>query len=88
MTNTIMRQIKRAGEKGERVFEKSDTAKENSQFAVGSTQLTPGFYLIEISTKDKNGEEVKDVKYIELYDEKNNRVSYIEILMDGRSQNY
>ena len=31
--------------------------------------------MIEISTKDKNEEEVKDVKYIELYDEKNNQLT-------------
>ena len=38
-------------------------------------KLAPGFYIIEISTKDKNGEEVKDVKYIELFDEKNNQLA-------------
>ena len=52
------------------VFEKVDSTRENSQFEVGSQQLKPGFYIIEISSKDKDGAEVKDVKYVELYDEK------------------
>ena len=38
-------------------------------------RFEPGFYMVEISTKDKNGEEVKDIKYIELFDEKNNQLS-------------
>ena len=70
-------------EKGEKVFEKSDSAKENGRvvkWRVASSK--PGFYVIEISTKDKNGEEVKDVKYIELYDEKNNQLSHAAIFMD------
>ena len=45
----------------------------NGQLTNG--QFATGFYVIEISTKDKNGEEVKDVKYIELYDEKNNQLT-------------
>lgn len=61
--------------KGELVFEKSDSARENGQWAIDNKQLTSGFYVVEISTKDKNGEEVKDVKYIELYDEKNNQLT-------------
>jgi len=36
--------------------------------------------VIEISTKDKNGEEVKDVKYIELYDDKNNKLDIPQYL--------
>jgi hypothetical protein len=42
---------------------------------VASGRFVAGFYVIEISAKDKNGEEVKDVKYIELYDEKNNQLT-------------
>ena len=42
---------------------------------IGNKQFAPGFYTIEIETKDKNGELVKDVKYIELYDERSNQLS-------------
>jgi hypothetical protein len=67
-------------EKEERVFEKTDSARENGQWAIDNRRLTPGFYIIEVSTKDKDGEEVKDVKYIELYDEKANQLTHPEYL--------
>lgn len=56
--------------KGEKVIEKTDSIKANSEFTIGGQQLNPGVYIVEISTKDKNGEDVKDVRHIELYDEK------------------
>ena len=43
-------------------------------------RLKPGFYEVEISTKDKDGQEVKDVKYIELYDEKSNQLNHPQYL--------
>jgi uncharacterized protein YfaS (alpha-2-macroglobulin family) len=73
--------------KGEKVFEGSDSTKANSQWPIvpqgpahgapgaGNRQFLPGFYIIEIETRDKNGELVKDVKYIELYDERSNQLS-------------
>jgi hypothetical protein len=60
-------------EKGEVVFEERDSLRESSEFGVRSRELKPGFYVIEIATKDKNGEDVKDVRYMELYDEKSNQ---------------
>ncbi|WP_276502867.1 alpha-2-macroglobulin family protein [Terrimonas pollutisoli] len=62
-------------EKGERVFEKSDSVKQSGEWQVENGRFGIGFYVIEISTKDKNGEEVKDVKYIELYDEKSKQLA-------------
>ena len=61
--------------KAEIVMDKSDSTKSNAQFSIGNWQGTPGYYQIEISTKDKNGKEVKDFKYIELYDEKSKQLS-------------
>lgn len=62
-------------EKGEKVWEKTDTVQENSKFAVQGSGLAAGFYVVEILTKDKNGETIKDVRYVELFDEKTNRLS-------------
>ncbi len=45
----------------------------------------PGYYVVEISTKDKNGEEVKDVKYIELYDEKSKQLNHPQYLWTKES---
>ncbi|MEO6612145.1 MAG: alpha-2-macroglobulin family protein [Chitinophagaceae bacterium] len=69
--------------KGQEVFNKKDSVKENSPWTIDHGPWTPGFYLIEISTKDKNGEEVKDVKYIELYDEKASQLNHPSYLWNG-----
>ena len=49
-------------------FTKTDTA--NSQFLIPNSQFPQGWYSVEATTKDKYGSEVKDIKYIQLYDEK------------------
>jgi hypothetical protein len=60
--------------KEKQVYQNSDSVREHSTFNIQHSTFTPGWYLIEISTKDKNGEEVKDVKYVQLVDEKNNQL--------------
>ncbi|MEI9807367.1 MAG: hypothetical protein WDO16_05500 [Bacteroidota bacterium] len=40
-------------EKGEKVLEKTDSARGNSKFGIGNPKLSPGFYVIEITAKDK-----------------------------------
>ena len=72
-------------EKGEKVFENSDSLKTSGVpitigRKVGNGKFVPGFYVIEISTRDKDGAEVKDVKYIELYDEKSNQLNVPQYL--------
>ncbi|TMI68729.1 MAG: alpha-2-macroglobulin [Bacteroidetes bacterium] len=67
-------------EKEGKVLEKTDSTRENSKFEIGNpitngTKLEPGVYMVEISTRDKNGEEVKDIKYVELIDEKSMQVN-------------
>ncbi len=49
-------------------FTKTDTA--NSQFLIPNSQFPQGWYAVEAVTKDKYGSEVKDIKYVQLYDEK------------------
>ena len=73
-------------DKGERVFEKSDSAKVNGEWSIVNGKFAAGFYMLEISTKDKNGEEVKDVKYIELYDEKSNQLTTRQYLWTERAK--
>ncbi|HEY6064234.1 MAG TPA: alpha-2-macroglobulin family protein, partial [Chitinophagaceae bacterium] len=70
-------------EKGQQAFEKSDSARDNGEWLVGTGKFQPGFYVIEMSTKDMNGEEVKDVKYIELFDEKSNQLNRPDYLWTG-----
>ena len=70
-------------EKGSEVFNKSDSVKEKSPWTIDHRPWIPGFYVIEMTTKDKNGEEVKDVKYIEMFDEKNNQLNRPDYLWAG-----
>ncbi|HET9824331.1 MAG TPA: alpha-2-macroglobulin family protein, partial [Chitinophagaceae bacterium] len=62
------------------VLEKTDSVARNSNFGFRISDLSSGLYVVEVSTKDKDGLEVKDVKYIELYDEKNNRLDHPQFL--------
>jgi hypothetical protein len=62
-------------EKESKTFERSDSVKSDGQWAIVNGRFEPGWYMIEINTKDKNGEDVKDVQYIELIDEKSNQLT-------------
>ncbi len=53
-----------AREKKELEF--SDTTYASAGYSKGNLKLSPGWYLIEAVTKDKYGEEVKTLKYLEL----------------------
>jgi uncharacterized protein YfaS (alpha-2-macroglobulin family) len=77
--------------KGETALEKTDSARVNGEWSVGPSaslggKYSPGFYIIEMETKDKNGETVKDVKYIELFDEKSNQLNRPEYLWSGNNK--
>ena len=53
----------------QKVFEKTDTTSHSGSFPVNHSSLTSGWYVIEAVTKDKYGEEVKEVHYIQLYNQ-------------------
>lgn len=60
----------REWQKGEKLLDKTDSTRTDGKWPLGNEKFKPGFYVIEIETKDKYGETVKDVRYIELFDEK------------------
>jgi hypothetical protein len=61
----------REWQKGEKQFDKTDSTHADGKWKLNNNStFKPGFYVIEIETKDKYGETVKDVRYIELFDEK------------------
>ena len=62
-------------ETGEKVFEKMDSVKADGKWKIENGKMGVGFYMVEVSTKDKNGQEVKDVHYIELFDETSKQLS-------------
>jgi len=53
--------------KGEKVLEVTDTTTANGKFVLGKASLPAGWYVIEAVTKDKFGETVKDIQYVQLY---------------------
>lgn len=67
-------------EKGAAVFNKTDSVKENGKWTIENGQWAAGFYMIEISTTDKNGETVKDIQYIELFDERSKQLNQPQYL--------
>ncbi|HEY1201798.1 MAG TPA: alpha-2-macroglobulin, partial [Niastella sp.] len=56
-------------EKAEKVAERTDTTADGKPFAIAHSPLAPGWYVVEAITKDKYGEEVKDIKYVQLYNQ-------------------
>jgi uncharacterized protein YfaS (alpha-2-macroglobulin family) len=72
--------------KGVEAYSKTDSSRINGEWTMDNRKLSPGYYHIEISTKDKNGEEVKDIKYIELFDEKSNQLSRPVYLWNANSK--
>lgn len=76
----------RSWEKGQEVFSKTDSTKVNGEWPIVNSKYSPGFYIIEIETKDKNGEIVKDVKYIELFDEKGDQLNSPAYLWTGNNK--
>ena len=64
--------------KEKQVFERTDSSRKNTEFGIQNIELPAGFYIIEVVTKDKDGQEVKNVKYIELYNEKTDKLNHPE----------
>jgi uncharacterized protein YfaS (alpha-2-macroglobulin family) len=59
----------------ETVYEHSDSSKESAAFEiVPSRKIVQGWYSFEVTTKDENGGEIKDIQYLELVDEKSKTV--------------
>ncbi|MDP4283541.1 MAG: MG2 domain-containing protein [Bacteroidota bacterium] len=56
--------------KGPAVFSRTDSIFLNSQFSIPNSQFQQGWYVAEATAKDKYGQEVKDVKYFQVYDKK------------------
>ncbi|HEY0355971.1 MAG TPA: alpha-2-macroglobulin family protein, partial [Flavisolibacter sp.] len=61
------------------VYNKTDSSRRNGQWAIGNGPFKPGYYMVEVVTKDKDGKEVKDARYLELFDPANgfNKPEYL-----------
>lgn len=56
--------------KSEKITERTDTSSPNLKFQITNIKFSPGWYIIEATTKDKDGNEVKNQTYIQLVDGK------------------
>ena len=75
--------------KGEKVFDNSfDTYKSKDLIIDNLSSWKPGTYMLEAHTRDKYGEDVKDVKYFTVFSEKettlpNNSPDYFTVIKDN-----
>src|SRR6218665_1385168 len=60
-------------QKEKQVLEKTDSTVEDKPFRLDGMIAESGVYIIEVSAKDKDGKEIKEVKYVTLYDSKSNK---------------
>ena len=47
-------------------YEITDSTKANTRFAIRNAKFSPGWYAIDVITHDKEGNEIKDIKFIQL----------------------
>ncbi|HYC41046.1 MAG TPA: alpha-2-macroglobulin family protein [Chitinophagaceae bacterium] len=59
----------RSWKRGELVLERRDTASRDGNFPIPQT-IPPGMYEISVTTTDKDGQEIKDVRFVDVFDEK------------------
>lgn len=66
------------------VWEKADSTRSDGKWLLKDVKFQPGYYVVEVITHDKKGAEVKDKKYIRLYDPKLRTIPGTEYLwVDG-----
>lgn len=53
----------------QKVAEKTDTTSNAHPFTIDYSPLAPGWYVVEAITKDKYGEEVKDIRNVQVYNQ-------------------
>jgi hypothetical protein len=62
------------------VIETADSLKKDKKFSLPAEKLVPGYYHIEITTKDKNGQEVKLAKHFEVTDPRSKQLNVTKYL--------
>lgn len=73
-------------ESGETVFTKTDTIPEKGNWELSRKEYSPGYYMIEITATGKNGDIVKDIRYIELFDKKTNQLTRPLYMWSGANE--
>lgn len=74
--------------KGTAAWNKQDSTAAGKGFKIEGVQLTEGWYAIEATGEDKFGAEVKDIKYIQLYDEKSKALPVSDYMWNTQKNGY
>lgn len=73
-------------EKEKIVYTKKDSARTKGEFPLTGARLPAGYYEILVTAKNEKGEEAKDIRYIEIVDEKANQLLRPQYLWTRRSE--
>ncbi|MEO6682060.1 MAG: MG2 domain-containing protein, partial [Ginsengibacter sp.] len=79
---------KETWKRGVTILEKSDTISPSYQLSLTNKPLQQGWYVIEVSAKDKYGQVVKDVNYFQVFNTKSDTIpapAYIWNLNENRA---
>ena len=68
MMNIRMNRSPKIGLYETMIFSTTDSTKAEKGISLRAQRFSPGWYLVEASTKDKYGEEIKQKQYIEIED--------------------
>ncbi|HEY1113915.1 MAG TPA: alpha-2-macroglobulin family protein, partial [Chitinophagaceae bacterium] len=60
--------------KGAVMYSKTDTTAKDKAFRIDK-DIAPGYYAVQVTTKDKEGEEVKYERYVEVFDPKEEKLN-------------
>lgn len=58
------------------VFEKTAQVNENQMFSLDRKRLEAGFYKVEITAKDENNAEIKDIRFVDILDNRQDKLPY------------
>lgn len=70
--------------KSEVVLTRTDSSRADGKWPLANRSFNPGVYQVEITTTDKDGAVVRDLQYLELYDQKNNKLAVPLYLWTGK----
>lgn len=78
---------KETWDKGNLVLNQSENISKEASIILPKSAMEAGWYVIEANAKDKYGEEVKDIKYFQVYDSKNPLSGYPDYFVSRTNAN-
>ncbi len=79
---------KESWNKGQVAYSNIDSTNTTGKWQLAKDKFQQGWYVAEATAKDKNGQEVKDVKYFQVYDPKSTVIPVAAYLWNHLEKNY